>query len=789
MQTPLPMVSPSPQLSDIQHHWARPFIQGLLTKNVVNGFPDGTFRPDRAMTRAEFAAILQKAFSRPKVRQYAPFVDVPSNFWATSAIQKAFETGFISGFPKQRFLPNDNISRVQVLLSLASGLGIAAPAGITLKALSLQEIYQDASEIPGYAIDAIALATRAKFVINYPKIKIFNPNRGATRGEVAAFIYQALVFIGQAPAIASAHIVEISTPEIVRQGTNISLNGKSITAPWIQWVSGLSLRTAIADAVKQIIGIELLNTNDATKQPVEWFSLSANSQILATRQEGAYRYLDISDLANAASWQIEFKDNILSLVTGDALVQNITFIEQSPGSKIVIDLNRATPWQIRQEKQQWIATIDALPAPAILERFKPRPAEPQPNPVNTNPQPTGDKNEGETGNIKDKSLPPTVESNQNKTIIRGNLPDGLGVRTSTLANPNRAVIELRSDALVERDILWSSGLRWRQQYLTLGKERFPVFWLNLNLRSSGITLKPIWLAQNSVTGTAPLIQIATKSQVSAAINGGFFDRNSLLPLGAIRSEGRWLSSPILNRGAIAWDDSGIVKMGRLTVQETLITSSAQRLPVVLFNSGYVQRGIARYTPDWGANYTPLNANEILIIVQNNQVTNQIAGGTENRTAIAIPRDGYLLTLRSTPETANSLTVGTKLQIESSAVPADFNQFPHILGAGPLLMLGGQIILDAKAENFSDAFVKQSAIRSAIGTTAAGELLVVTVHNRIGGAGPNLTETAQLMQQLGAVDALNLDGGSSTSLYLGGQLLNRSPDTAAKVHNGLGIFLA
>jgi len=45
-----------------------------------------------------------------------------------------------------------------------------------------------------------------------------------------------------------------------------------------------------------------------------------------------------------------------------------------------------------------------------------------------------------------------------------------------------------------------------------------------------------------------------------------------------------------------------------------------------------------------------------------------------------------------------------------------------------------------------------------------------------------------MQQLGAVNALNLDGGSSTTLYLGGQLLDRLPRTAARVHNGIGVFL-
>jgi exopolysaccharide biosynthesis protein len=97
-------------------------------------------------------------------------------------------------------------------------------------------------------------------------------------------------------------------------------------------------------------------------------------------------------------------------------------------------------------------------------------------------------------------------------------------------------------------------------------------------------------------------------------------------------------------------------------------------------------------------------------------------------------------------------------------------------------------LDAKAEQFKDAFIQQSASRSVIGTSATGTLIIATIHNRVGGRGPNLTETAQLMQQMGAIDALNFDGGSSTGLYLGGQLLDRSPYTAARVHNALGIFL-
>jgi exopolysaccharide biosynthesis protein len=133
-------------------------------------------------------------------------------------------------------------------------------------------------------------------------------------------------------------------------------------------------------------------------------------------------------------------------------------------------------------------------------------------------------------------------------------------------------------------------------------------------------------------------------------------------------------------------------------------------------------------------------------------------------------------------------VGTLIRQVSATVPADFARYSNVLGAGPLLVQNRQIVLNAKAEGFSDAFIRQTAVRSAIGTTAAGNLLIATIHNRAGGTGPTLEEMTKILYYLGCVDALNLDGGSSTSLYLGGQLLNRSPLTAARVHNGLGIFL-
>ncbi|MHC5727799.1 MAG: S-layer homology domain-containing protein, partial [Nostoc sp.] len=116
-----PSATPAPtstvNLSDVSSdYWARPFIQALADNNVIAGFPDGTFRPNQAVTRAEFAALIQKAFgSQNRVRQLSAggFSDVPTGYWAASAIQSAYETGFLAGYPGNVFRPNQEIPRVQ----------------------------------------------------------------------------------------------------------------------------------------------------------------------------------------------------------------------------------------------------------------------------------------------------------------------------------------------------------------------------------------------------------------------------------------------------------------------------------------------------------------------------------------------------------------------------------------------------------------------------------------------------------------------------------------------------
>lgn len=183
-----------------QDYWARPFIQALADRNIISGFPDGSFKPEQTITRAEFAAIIQKAFNQTQARQLpgGGFRDVPSNYWAAGAIARAYETGFMSGYPDNSFRPNQQIPKVQAIVALTSGLRLSAGDTATLSSF-----YTDATTIPNYATGQVASATQANLVVNYPDVKVFNAERRLTRAEAAAHLYQALVQQGQLQPIAS----------------------------------------------------------------------------------------------------------------------------------------------------------------------------------------------------------------------------------------------------------------------------------------------------------------------------------------------------------------------------------------------------------------------------------------------------------------------------------------------------------------------------------------------------------------------------------------------------------
>ena len=390
-------------------------------------------------------------------------------------------------------------------------------------------------------------------------------------------------------------------------------------------------------------------------------------------------------------------------------------------------------------------------------------------------------------------------TSQNRTKLRFDLPEKNGVRVETLINPNRLVIEFRPDAMVKRDIKWTENLHWQADYINLkdsffprkqlgNLNSFPVVWLEIDPEPKTIKILPITSNKDGMTGTLRVVKTAREQQASAAINGGFFNRNNQLPLGAIRTQGKWLSGPILNRGAIAWDDLNNLKIGHLKLQETLITTKGDRLPILLLNSAYLGAGIARYTQEWGEFYTPLSDREIIIIVEGDRIIRKLSGGAALATNFPIPKNGYLLSIRKDYFLSKNLEEGMNVYLNSSTFPGEFNNYPETIGAGPVLIQNGKIVLNSQAEKFSKFFGKQAAIRSAIALTKERKIAIVAVGKPSGAKGATLDQLARILKKIGAIDALNLDGGSSTSLYLGGQLINPLLTPVAKVHNSIGIFI-
>ena len=246
------------EFSDVEAHWARPFIEALAEENVISGFPDGTFKPNAPVTRAQFAAIVRQAFNENKVREARGFTDVTANYWATPAINEAYETGFMSGYPNRQFRPSEEIPKVQVLVSLASGLRLSPKTQTT----DTLKVFRDTAEIPTYAVNGVAAVTEKSVVVNYPNVSYLNPNEVATRGDVAAFIYQALVNQGDLQPLAnnlaaSNYIVRGTVPSTQTTTTNstttTTTNSSNTQNPQLRVMKGTKIPVTYLASDKVVV--------------------------------------------------------------------------------------------------------------------------------------------------------------------------------------------------------------------------------------------------------------------------------------------------------------------------------------------------------------------------------------------------------------------------------------------------------------------------------------------------------------------------------------------------------
>ena len=363
----------------------------------------------------------------------------------------------------------------------------------------------------------------------------------------------------------------------------------------------------------------------------------------------------------------------------------------------------------------------------------------------------------------------------------------------TLANPSRVVIDLPGESPTPSDssrpnpprfdprllALLGKDLRWDRQVLRLGTLSFKLNRVSFDPRSGPLELQPL-SRSGSMEGLSALSDLAQRADALVAINGGFFNRVRRLPLGALRQQGRWLSGPILNRGAVGWEGRLMPQFGRLQLQEWLLDRSGQRWPVQVVNSGYVQRGISRYTSDWGPWYRALSNGESGLLLRNGMVVQRFEA---DRLTAGIPLAPGDMVLVGRAGTELPWTEGTPLSLDSR--PSDpLGLAANVLGGGPLLLRNGRVVLNGTAEGFGAAFLSQGAPRTVIGSDGT-RIELITLEG-VEQQGPTLAETAALLQGLGLRDALNLDGGSSTGLVMGGAHTVKGRGVAGAVHNGLGL---
>ncbi|HLO89505.1 MAG TPA: S-layer homology domain-containing protein [Nostocaceae cyanobacterium] len=190
--------------SDISSsYWARDFIAELAAMEIIEGFPDGSFRPDAPVTRAEFAALLRKAFSKSKVRNAIAFRDVSSSYWAYNAIGESYEMGFfnISG---RNFNPTRSLTRLEILVALAQAFNYKTTGSTT----NILSVFSDYTKISQQYRSVVAALVERGVVVNYPDVKQLNVEKVATRAEVCALLYKALASSGEVVDISSQYAVK-----------------------------------------------------------------------------------------------------------------------------------------------------------------------------------------------------------------------------------------------------------------------------------------------------------------------------------------------------------------------------------------------------------------------------------------------------------------------------------------------------------------------------------------------------------------------------------------------------
>ena len=169
--------------SDIVGHWAETTITKWQNDGRIGGYEDGTFQPDKAITRAEFVRLLNSAVSTPEGGNI-DFSDVKSGDWFYNDVAKAVGSNIASGFEDNTFRPSETVTRTQAAVFICNALKLTANE-------SGASAFTDAADIPGWAKGAVGAVVSAGFLSGYPDGS-FGANKDMTRAEAVSTLDRVL---------------------------------------------------------------------------------------------------------------------------------------------------------------------------------------------------------------------------------------------------------------------------------------------------------------------------------------------------------------------------------------------------------------------------------------------------------------------------------------------------------------------------------------------------------------------------------------------------------------------
>ncbi len=175
-------------------YWAACDIDKLAINDVVVGYPDGMYRPNRNISRAEFATMLVKGFNMDAHgATTSQFSDVSRDNWANAAIARAVNEDLLRGYPNHTFRPNANVTRVEALTSISKGMTCDIDS---CKADQILSRYADGNKVPNWARIPVAKSLENGVLKDSPNPNMIMPNKDATRAEIASMMQTARVALG-----------------------------------------------------------------------------------------------------------------------------------------------------------------------------------------------------------------------------------------------------------------------------------------------------------------------------------------------------------------------------------------------------------------------------------------------------------------------------------------------------------------------------------------------------------------------------------------------------------------